>query len=285
MINRDGRLVGDSTDGAGLLEALRRGAGFDPAGRRCAVIGAGGAARAAIAALADAGAVEVVVVNRTRARAEVAAELAGSAGRVGEPRDDRRGGPRDSCDAVRHDRHRRKVASIPCSRSEFRRFFHPGQVVMDLVYVPADTPILREASEEGAETVGGIGMLVHQAALAIEHWTGSSRPPSSRCGRPRSAHLPAKSAAASHTPGNSPAASGSGDPAVILSAGALGDHPLGTPAGPRAAPSGHEGPAGIAVRLRAPAEHPVRGRPRRAHGLLRDHGTTSPSPETIPGTT
>ena len=56
VINRDGLLYGDSTDGAGLLASLSRAAGVEPAGRSCAVIGAGGAARAAIAALADAGA-------------------------------------------------------------------------------------------------------------------------------------------------------------------------------------------------------------------------------------
>ncbi len=63
--------VGDNTDGAGLVAALRHVAGFDPEGRRCLVVGAGGAARAAVAALADAGAAEVVVVNRTAARGDV----------------------------------------------------------------------------------------------------------------------------------------------------------------------------------------------------------------------
>ncbi|HUI04490.1 MAG TPA: NAD(P)-dependent oxidoreductase, partial [Acidimicrobiales bacterium] len=76
-------LVGDSTDGAGLLESLRRACGFDPRGRRCLVVGAGGAARAVVLALADAGASEVVVLNRTPGRARRAAELAGGAGRVG----------------------------------------------------------------------------------------------------------------------------------------------------------------------------------------------------------
>ncbi|MGA2522171.1 MAG: shikimate dehydrogenase, partial [Acidimicrobiales bacterium] len=78
----DGALVGDSTDGEGFLAALRRGAGFDPAGRRCLVMGAGGAARAIVLALAQAGATEVAVVNRSADRAEAAAALAGAAGRV-----------------------------------------------------------------------------------------------------------------------------------------------------------------------------------------------------------
>src|SRR5205085_4603618 len=76
-------LVGDNTDGAGFLDALCTDEGFDPAGRRCLVVGAGGAARAVVRALSGAGAAEVVVVNRSRERAEVAAALAGPAGRVG----------------------------------------------------------------------------------------------------------------------------------------------------------------------------------------------------------
>ena len=63
------RLVGDNTDGEGFVASLRRGAGLDPAGLRCLVVGAGGAARAVVLALAEAGAAEVVVVNRTAERA------------------------------------------------------------------------------------------------------------------------------------------------------------------------------------------------------------------------
>src|ERR1700689_1785274 len=81
--------IGDSTDGPGLVAALRRGDRFDPDGRRCLVVGAGGAARAVILALAEAGAVEVVVVNRTASRGTVAAGLAGPVGRVGVAEDAR----------------------------------------------------------------------------------------------------------------------------------------------------------------------------------------------------
>ena len=77
-----GSWLGDNTDGAGLLAALAR-VGFTAEGARCLVVGAGGAARAVIAALGDAGATEVVVVNRTAARAVTSAGLAGPAGRVG----------------------------------------------------------------------------------------------------------------------------------------------------------------------------------------------------------
>src|SRR5438477_7126353 len=77
------QLIGENTDGAGFLDALRTDEGFDPAGRRCLVVGAGGAARAGVLALADAGAVEVIVANRTPARAEEAAALAPGVARTG----------------------------------------------------------------------------------------------------------------------------------------------------------------------------------------------------------
>ncbi len=75
---------GENTDGAGLVAALARGGRFDPVGRRCLVVGAGGAARAVIAALGDAGAAEVVWSTGRRSGPGLAAALAGtrSAGRL-----------------------------------------------------------------------------------------------------------------------------------------------------------------------------------------------------------
>ena len=82
VINQDGTLHGANTDGDGFLASLRRAAGFEPAGKRCLVIGAGGAARAVTHALGRAGAADVAVVNRTPDRAGPVAALAGSAGRA-----------------------------------------------------------------------------------------------------------------------------------------------------------------------------------------------------------
>ncbi len=170
-----GRLVGDSTDGAGFVEALRRGSGFDPAGRRCVVVGAGGAARAVVLALADAGAQEVVVVNRSPVHAAEAAALADGRGRVGAVTDIAgaelvvqatpvgMAGVGDTGDGS---------PSTPFDPVHL----HPGQVVADLVYHPAVTPLLAAAAAEGAHTLGGLGMLVHQAALAVERWTGRAAP-------------------------------------------------------------------------------------------------------------
>ena len=82
IVRRDGSLLGANTDGAGFVASLERGASFAPAGTRCVVIGAGGAARAVVLALADAGADSVAVLNRTPERGATAAALAGAAGSV-----------------------------------------------------------------------------------------------------------------------------------------------------------------------------------------------------------
>ncbi len=167
-----GCAVADSTDGAGLIDDLADG-GFDPAGRRCCVVGAGGAGRAVALALGDAGASEVLVVNRDRSRAERAVALAGRAGRVAAL--DELG----DCDLV--------VQATPLgmdvtggegaeASAAIGRLLGAGQLLVDLVYAPAQTPCLAEAAARGATVRGGIGMLVHQAARQVERFTGMPAP-------------------------------------------------------------------------------------------------------------
>jgi len=172
VVGIGGAWRGENTDGAGFVAALARGDRFEPAGRRCLVVGAGGAARAVVAALGDAGAAEVVVVNRTEERAKAAARLAGPAGRVGAADE------ASACDLV--------VNATPLGMGDVDGgpagwpvdpgMLGPGQVVVDLVYHPPVTPWLEAAALRGATTVNGLGMLVHQAALQIEHWTGHQAP-------------------------------------------------------------------------------------------------------------
>lgn len=161
-------LVGDSTDGAGFLDALRADEGFDPAGRRCLVVGAGGAARAVILALAEAGAAEVVVANRTRSRAEAAVAVAPGVARLGTP------DAAAAADLV--------VNATPLGMGGDQTLpvdparLGPGQVVVDLVYHPLVTPLLVAARARGAVAVGGLGMLIHQAAHQFRRWTGEDPP-------------------------------------------------------------------------------------------------------------
>jgi shikimate dehydrogenase len=169
VVNREGTLLGANTDGEGFLAALARGTGLDPAGRRCLVVGAGGAARAVILALADSGAAEVVVVARRSEAALAAAALAGERGRVGSARD------APEADLVVDATPVGMVggASVPAVPAGV---LGAGQVAVDLVYAPEATPWVQEAAARGVRAVGGLGMLVHQAAAQLELWTGERAP-------------------------------------------------------------------------------------------------------------
>ena len=169
----DGRLVGDNTDGAGFLEGLRQDFGFDPAGADCVVLGAGGAARAVVLALATAGAASVRVVNRTPASAERAVALAGPIGSLGRPQD------AAAADLV--------VNATPVGMADTdadaagatpieARHLRAGQVVAELIYHPARTRLMTAADAAGARTANGVSMLVGQAAVAFRTWTGATAP-------------------------------------------------------------------------------------------------------------
>jgi shikimate dehydrogenase len=170
------QIAADNTDGAGLIADLREGVPFEPTGRRCAVIGAGGAARAAIVALAEAGAREVLVVNRTPARAFQAATLVPGRGRVA------RAEELDAADLIVNATPIGMLADGgrggPSSNEVFvdSSRFGSGQIVVDLVYDPPVTDWLAQAASNGAQIRSGLGMLVHQAALQVEIWTGSRAP-------------------------------------------------------------------------------------------------------------
>ncbi len=162
-------LVGESTDGQGFLDALRADQGFEPSDRRCLVLGTGGAARAVTLALVDAGASDVVVVGRSAERVDAAVALAGRPARPGSLPE---AGDADlvvNATPV-------GMAGHPGGPLVDTDLLGPGQVVVDLVYHPAVTPLLAAARERGAVAVGGLGMLVHQAAHAFRLWTGKDPP-------------------------------------------------------------------------------------------------------------
>lgn len=163
----DGRVVGHNTDGDGFVDSLRA-EGVDPAGMAVALLGAGGAARSVAVALAAAGARSVVVVNRTEARAAEVAGLAGAVGRVGAA------GDVAAADLVVNSTSVGMGAEggLPCDPG----LLSARQVVADLVYHPLETPLLVAAASLGAATVGGLGMLVHQAARQLTLWTGREAP-------------------------------------------------------------------------------------------------------------
>ncbi len=165
----DGSLVGDNTDAAGFLASLAE-EGFDPSGRVCVVVGAGGAASAVVHALAGAGAAEIVIVNRTEARAVPVAALGGPAGRVGGLAD------LECADLVVNATPIGLAGASPEAVPFDPRMLGPGQLLVDLVPNPAVTALMRGALDRGASVAGGLGMLVHQGAAAFELWTGRAAP-------------------------------------------------------------------------------------------------------------
>lgn len=168
VVRRRGLLVGESTDGRGFVDSVRLDQGFDPAGHRCVVRGSGGAARAIVLALAGAGAGEVIVVpGRSMAKAEVAAALAGPAGRVGEAEE------AAAADLVVNAT-TLGMAAGPEGMPLDPSLLGPGQLVVDIVY--PSTPFVIAARQHGATAVNGLGMLLHQAAGAFRLWTGQDPP-------------------------------------------------------------------------------------------------------------
>lgn len=165
-----GEAVAESTDGAGFLASLAE-AGVFLQGARLVVIGAGGAAKAVALAAAEAGASDVAVVARRPEAASKVAELVGPPARAGSLGDVGR------CDVVVNATPLGMAGGAGEGRSPL-----PGgllssrQVVVDLVYHPARTPLLLQAAEAGAVGIGGEGMLLHQAAEQVRIWTGQEPP-------------------------------------------------------------------------------------------------------------
>jgi shikimate dehydrogenase len=173
----DGRLIGYNTDGRGLLESLTEEAEFDPKGSRVALVGAGGAAGAALVGMILGGAASVHVLNRTAERASmlvgrVAARARDTEVVAGEL------GPASESHVAEAD------LIINCTPLGMHpddpppvsaSWLREGQIVADMVYRPAETELIRTARERGARTVGGLGMLVAQGAIAIEIWESATQ--------------------------------------------------------------------------------------------------------------
>lgn len=165
----DGKIHADNTDGYGFIANLRRYATeWQPDRGPSAVIGAGGAARAVVAALLDSGVQEMRITNRTRIRSEqIKAEFGArvivydwaQAGNMLQ-------GAATVVNATSLGMEGKQPLRVPLDALD------PAAVVTDLVYAPLDTPLLTEARARGCCTVDGLGMLLHQAAPGFERWFG-----------------------------------------------------------------------------------------------------------------
>ncbi len=175
--NLKGKLIGFNTDGEGALRALEQKAG-SLSGKKVVLMGAGGAARAIAFSIAKAGA-KISIANRTISRARVLASAIEKKFRA---------------DVKSLELKRSKLAKVVKQADVLinattvgtypnvgrtlvtANMMHRGLVVNDIVYNPLETRMLREAKRAGAKTVDGLGMLVHQGALAFEIWTRRRAP-------------------------------------------------------------------------------------------------------------
>ncbi|WP_050604651.1 shikimate dehydrogenase [Ruegeria sp. 6PALISEP08] len=169
VFREDGSIHADNTDGYGFMENLRSGApDWNAKDGPAVVFGAGGAARAVLQALSDAGVPEILLANRTRARADHLKEEFGQRIRVVDWV--QAGNVIENAELVVN------TTSLGMQGQPELRVpldgLQPGTVVTDLVYAPLKTHLLQTAEEAGCTTVDGLGMLLHQAVPGFERWFG-----------------------------------------------------------------------------------------------------------------
>lgn len=169
IFQANGKIHADNTDGIGFLRNLKQGApDWSASDGPAAVIGAGGAARAAIATLIDAGTKDIHLTNRTRARSDALKAEFGSKIQVFDWV--------QAGNALEGARTVINTSSLGMQGNPDLRVPLDGltkdTVVTDLVYTPLDTYFLQKAREIGCTTVDGLGMLLHQAAPGFERWFG-----------------------------------------------------------------------------------------------------------------
>ncbi len=169
VFREDGSIHADNTDGYGFMANIRSGApDWNPQDGPAVVFGAGGAARAVLQALAEAGVPEILLTNRTRTRADHLKEEFGQ--RITVVDWVQAGNVIEDAELVVN------TTSLGMQGQPELRVpldgLQPGAVVTDLVYAPLQTHLLKQAEEVGCTTVDGLGMLLHQAVPGFERWFG-----------------------------------------------------------------------------------------------------------------
>lgn len=170
IFRSDGKIHADNTDGYGFIENLRQYApDWQADAGPAVVLGAGGAARAVVATLLDAGVPQILLTNRTRLRAEKLREDFGKRVQVV-----------DWVQAGNVLEEARIVVNTTSlgmvGKQELRvplDGLRPGTIVNDLVYTPLNTRLLQVAADQGCHVVDGLGMLLHQAVPGFERWFGA----------------------------------------------------------------------------------------------------------------
>jgi shikimate dehydrogenase len=178
-INSEGRLIGHNTDGQGFIKDLEEN-NIDVGKMSALILGAGGSARAIAYALLDQGCENITILNRTKTKADDVANLFKSIFIKANIET----GPLDS-ETMRKIPHPDLIincTSVGMLGSESDSIwdeninFSKSQVVYDLIYNPVKTKLLLQAENAGAKALNGLGMLIHQGALAFKIWTGLDAP-------------------------------------------------------------------------------------------------------------
>lgn len=180
VVNRSGKLIGYSTDGQGFVDALKQ-QEINLDGKTVTIFGAGGAGRAIIAAVIDAGAAKINVFKRRNATFMSVKQQLENWSDVVEVID-----YEDETAMIQAVDGSQVIANstnvgmvkdgeLPVSQSVIDHF-GPHHVVVDVIYFPLTTPFVQAAKEQGSRTYNGIGMLVHQAAGSFLEWTGQKMP-------------------------------------------------------------------------------------------------------------
>ena len=175
-VNRNGKLIGENTDGKGFLKSLME--VVDPRGKSIVMFGAGGAARAIGVELALAGARSLTIVNRSASRAEPLVKLLNEKTKtptqlVVWPKAYQ---VPEGTDIVVN------ATSIGLGNGnqpldvEFSTL-KPGMVVADVIVDPPDTRFLRDAKAQGCTVIDGLGMLINQGVIGVKYWTGIDADP------------------------------------------------------------------------------------------------------------
>jgi shikimate dehydrogenase len=175
IVNDNGRLIGYNTDGIGYVRSLKEEVEPELAGKTIVVLGAGGAARGILWALAQENPARILVANRTEAKAaELAAsfppELRISAASWSSLRD-----VCSSADVVVNTTSVGMFPNVDETPID-PEWLKPGAVASDLIYNPLKTAFLKEAEKRGCRIHGGLGMFIYQGAYAFEYWTGQAAP-------------------------------------------------------------------------------------------------------------
>ena len=183
VVHQDGRLIGHNTDGIGFIRSLAD-EGVDIRHKKMTILGSGGAALAIIAQASLDGIKEIVVFKRAGPSYQpTAAKLAVIAEKTNcqitlLPLEDQPELTRQlaTSDLLVNATNIGMSPDIDVSLIEDGSWLRPELVVADIIYQPRETKLLKIAKKQGCQTVNGLGMLLHQGAVAFELWTGKSMP-------------------------------------------------------------------------------------------------------------